>query len=456
MPRPLHQPRAAAAAAKPSSTTETKTAAAVAGLSSFTTQTTTAAATALSPVDVPQAPRVPTADEEPTLSRFGIDQPLLPVQAKCFEVAFRSDKNLLVCAPTGSGKTGVFKLAMARLLSRRRNPALQPAGSILYFAPSKALVNEMVRNLGAQLGSAGFGVGELTSDIKGMDLQRAVGLPVVCCTPEKYDAFSRVWQEGSHFATQLVLIDEVHLLNDERGSALESCVARLKMRLPGARFIAASATVTNPQHVADWLGACEQRVFGEEFRPVPLTTVVKGYPARGNPFVFAAGLNRCLREVILAHNNGRPSLVFCATRRECSVAAKELKRCRFTRDYAHRQRLHEGAKTIEDDELRVCITESAVAFHSAGLSVHDRQLVEDLYAKLDIAVLCTTSTLSQGVNLPAHLVVVKGTCVELLSTIKLPPSFPHAFSWAHCLMNNSPTPVGAGLHCLHPLSPLYG
>lgn len=156
-----------------------------------------------------------------TLSQFGIEQPLLPVQAECFDVAFNTDKNLLVCAPTGSGKTGVFKLAMARLLSRNSE---NTPGSILYFAPSKALVNEMVRNMGSQLSAVGVGVGELTSDTTAIDLQRAICLPVVCCTPEKYDAFSRGWQQGAYFETNLVLIDEVHLLNDERGAALESCV----------------------------------------------------------------------------------------------------------------------------------------------------------------------------------------------------------------------------------------
>lgn len=140
----------------------------------------------------------------------------------------------------------------------------------------------------------------------------------------------------------------------------------------------------------------------------------KGYPDRGNPFVFSASLNKGIREVIMTYSNGRPALVFCATRRECSIAAKELQSCAqvFIKDSAHQKRLHEGAKTIEDQELRECIIDSAVAFHSAGLCKHDRQLVEALYAKSDIAVLFTTSTLCQGVNLPAHLVVIKGTCVD--------------------------------------------
>eukprot|EP01048_Picozoa_sp_COSAG05_P016659 COSAG05_NODE_2176_length_3436_cov_7.315134_2_plen_144_part_00 len=134
-------------------------------------------------------------------------------------------------------------------------------------------------------------------------------------TPEKYDSFSRSWSASLHAHTKLVLIDEVHLLNEDRGSVLEACIARLKCRLPNVRIVAASATVTNPEDVSAWLGA-KACVFGEEYRPVPLNVVVKGYQSYSNPFLFSRGLTAHLSSIVTQYNNNRPALIFCATRRE--------------------------------------------------------------------------------------------------------------------------------------------
>lgn len=52
---------------------------------------------------------------------------------------------------------------------------------------------------------------------------------------------------------------------------------------------------------------------------------------------------------------------------------------------------------------------SAVAYHHGGLGWKDRNLVEGLFLKGDVQVLCTTNTLAHGINLPAHTVVIKST-----------------------------------------------
>lgn len=51
----------------------------------------------------------------------------------------------------------------------------------------------------------------------------------------------------------------------------------------------------------------------------------------------------------------------------------------------------------------------AVGYHNGGLCLKDRNLVESLFLKGDLQILCTTNTLAHGINLPAHTVVIKST-----------------------------------------------
>lgn len=64
---------------------------------------------------------------------------------------------------------------------------------------------------------------------------------------------------------------------------------------------------------------------------------------------------------------------------------------------------------LEDKKLQELVSKYKLAYHHAGLSTSDREAVEDLFRKSKIRVLCSTSTLATGVNLPAHLVIIKST-----------------------------------------------
>jgi ATP-dependent DNA helicase HFM1/MER3 len=236
--------------------------------------------------------------------------------------------------------------------------------------------------------------------------------------PGQWDSFSRGW-DATCEATKLVLIDEVHMLNEDRGATLEACVARLRMRMPSTRLIAASATISNPLDLSEWLGVSSPLIFGEEFRPVPLQTIVQTYPrnqgGKDNEFLFDKRLTHHLGGIIQQHSGGRPTLVFCATRKGAQEAAQTLAGesqqlfRRQSADHSERlARLRQASAGIENAELRACVV-SGVGFHSAGLQNKDRQAVERLFKASDLLVVCTTTTLSQGVNLPAHLVVVKST-----------------------------------------------
>ena len=97
---------------------------------------------------------------------------------------------------------------------------------IVYIAPMKALVAEMVGNFSTRLEPYGMKVRELTGD---MNLTKAEidETQIIVTTPEKWDIITR--KSGDRAYTQLVkliIIDEIHLLHDDRGPVLESIVAR--------------------------------------------------------------------------------------------------------------------------------------------------------------------------------------------------------------------------------------
>jgi ATP-dependent DNA helicase HFM1/MER3 len=174
--------------------------------------------------------------------------------------------------------------------------------------------------------------------------------------------------------------------------------------------VAVSATLPNIEDIAEFLTANEAHVFDESYRPVPLTTHVvalgNSTDASQGQYRFWNGLNREVPPIIHKFSKKRPTIVFCHSKKDTEQLADLLATARGIA-------LVGNANGRIASETRVMklqrVLMAGMAFHHAGMEADDRRLVERAFSSGKIKVLCATSTLAMGVNLPAHLVVIKGT-----------------------------------------------
>ena len=214
---------------------------------------------------------------------------------------------------------------------------------------------------------------------------------------------------------KLVMIDEVHMLNDkDRGHVLEAVVSRLKTSGGRPRFVAASATFPNVEDIALWLGGidCVFFKFDESIRPVQLEKVVVGYPMRDgeSEFKFEMNLSYKIPQIISQHSRGAPCLVFCCTRKSTMNTASILStQARYPVPSHNIEMLKLMSRKLTDTKLRELVSDHHIGYHHAGMGMEDRKIIEQMFSSGLLPVLTCTSTLALGVNLPAHLVIIKNT-----------------------------------------------
>lgn len=214
------------------------------------------------------------------------------IQSKCFDTVFCTNNNFVLAAPTGSGKTVMFELAICRVISEFSSDNFK----VVYQAPTKSLCAERQKDWQAKFGPLGVDCVEITGDSDQWQMKRVGGAGIIVTTPEKWDSMTRKWKDHRRLIQliRLFLIDEVHTLNENRGPTLEAVVSRMKTATENIRFIALSATVPNSDDVASWLGRdsshqdlpAARETFGEDFRPVKLQRHVAGFTSNGNDHQF--------------------------------------------------------------------------------------------------------------------------------------------------------------------------
>jgi activating signal cointegrator complex subunit 3 len=317
-----------------------------------------------------------------------------------------------------------------------RNNMSETGHKVVYIAPMKALAQEVVEKFSSKLKALRLIVRELTGDMQ-LTRAEADSANVIVTTPEKWDVVTR--KSGTHDnslgnSCGLLIIDEVHLLADERGAVIESVVARLhrviESRQVSTRIVALSATLPNYLDVAEFLQVPMHRgvfYFGPEHRPVPLEQSFYGVtiPSKDR-HVKEQKMNAICFDVVLdSLRRGYQVMVFVHSRKgtgDTALALAELATqdgvlerffCTQGKEDEHGAAHKRHAPHVQKSrnaQLRHLFNHG-LGIHHAGMLRGDRKLTEQMFSDGAIKVLCCTATLAWGINLPAHSVVIKGTDV---------------------------------------------
>jgi len=183
---------------------------------------------------------------------------LRPAQSKAIKHGLLEGKNLLVCTPTASGKTLIAELAALKSI-------LEGKGKAVYIVPLKALASEKYKDFKQRYGHL-IKVALSIGDIDSTDSYLAE-YDLIITVSEKLDSLIRHHVPWLSLISTII-IDEIHLLNDPgRGPTLEILITILKQLLKKSQIIGLSATIGNPEELAEWLKA---NLVLDDWRPVKL------------------------------------------------------------------------------------------------------------------------------------------------------------------------------------------
>ena len=335
---------------------------------------------------------MPSRDELATAYLDQLPYPPYPVQEEALLAWFTAEQGVLVCAPTGTGKTLIAQAALFEALH---------TGSVAYYTtPLIALTDQKFQEMQAaaeRWGFSGDDIGLITGNRKvNPDARILVVVAEILLNrllhPDGFD-FTRV---------SAVVMDEFHSFADpERGIVWELSLALLPKHI---RLLLLSATVGNSAEFVNWLDRLHGRKVElvESFdRKVPLTYRYVPDQFLGEFLVDAAKGDENTRKV--------PALVFCFNRDECWSVAEMLKGLDVL-PAENKARLNAEVDKYDwpngvGPKLKQ-ILRRGVGVHHAGLLPFYRRAVEDLFEKKLLSVAVCTETLAAGINLPARSVVM--------------------------------------------------
>src|SRR5262245_47224547 len=328
-----------------------------------------------------------------------------PVQEEALLAWFAAEQGVMVCAPTGTGKTLIAQAALFE--------ALHTGTRAYYTTPLIALTEQKFHEMQASAEKWGFDKNEIGLVTGNRKVNPEARILVVVAEillnrllhPEAFN-FDDV---------AAVVMDEFHNFGDlERGIVWELSLAMLPKQV---RLLLLSATVGNALEFIQWLERCHQRkidlVEGKE-RKVPLT-----YHWVPNQF-----LSELLVDMVKGDEATRktPALVFCFNRDECWSTAEMLKGLDLLWS-GQRGQINAIVDKLDwtqgaAPKLRQMLLRG-VGVHHAGVLPKYRRIVEELFVKKLLSVAVCTETLAAGINLPARSVVVTSLLKGPFGTQKL-------------------------------------
>jgi superfamily II DNA/RNA helicase len=323
-----------------------------------------------------------------------------PVQEEALLAWFTSDDGLMVCAPTGTGKTIVAEAALFE--------ALHTGKTAYYTTPLIALTEQKFREMQAAAVRWGFSAEDVGLVTGNRTVNGQARILVVVAEILLNRLLHQAAFDSANVST--VVMDEFHSFADpERGVVWELSLAMLPAHV---RVMLLSATVGNAAEFIVWLNRSLDRkvqLVQSTDRKVPLSYY----------WVPDELLNEQLERMAEGDDSERrtPALVFCFNRDECWSVAEQLKGKSLLADGQQKKLVDELAKHDwskgAGPKLKQ-ILQRGVGIHHAGILPKYRRLVEELFQRKLLSVCVCTETLAAGINLPARSVV-------LTTLVKGPP-----------------------------------
>ncbi|XP_054985461.1 DNA polymerase theta [Sorex araneus] len=374
---------------------------------------------------------------------FGVKK-MFDWQAECLLLGrVLEGKNLVYSAPTSAGKTLVAELLILKRVLEIRKKAL----FILPFVSVAKEKKYYLQSLFQEVGIKVDGYMGSTSPARHFS-----SLDIAVCTIERANGLiNRLIEENKLDLLGIVVVDELHMLGDShRGYLLEllltkicyitqkstSCQEKLANPVSNAiQIVGMSATLPNLELVASWLNA---ELYHTDFRPVPLLESVKiGNSIYDSSMKLVREFQPMLQVkgdedhiVSLCYETIRDNhsvLLFCPSKKWCEKLADTIAHEFYNLYHKAEGNVrsselppvileHEGILEVMDqlkrlpsglDSVLKKTVPWGVAFHHAGLTFEERDIIEGAFRQGQIRVLAATSTLSSGVNLPARRVIIR-------------------------------------------------
>ncbi|XP_057669741.1 helicase POLQ-like isoform X1 [Diorhabda carinulata] len=358
----------------------------------------------------------------------GIEE-LYDWQEECLKLpAIENKKNLIYALPTSGGKTLVAEILMFReLLCYKKNA--------IFILPYVSIVQEKVWAISPFGVALDFLVEEYASS-KGVypPRQRRRKNSIYVATIEKaLGIINSLIETGRLHEIGLIVVDEFHLIGEDgRGSILEAALTKILFLKSNIQIIAMSATIGNVSDLCTFLNA---DVYTKNFRPVELVEYVKctnniakinwNYKDEQDLLVDQKKIDFKYSESILKLDpdflgglvmevipNGS-CLVFCASKKNCENVANLL--CKICKPDLKKHKKEEKQQllhALKDESGKLCdilsiSVQYGIAYHHSGLTSDERRIIEEGFRAGLIYVICCTSTLAAGVNLPAQRVILR-------------------------------------------------
>ncbi|XP_077272172.1 mutagen-sensitive 301 isoform X1 [Temnothorax americanus] len=350
-------------------------------------------------------------------------------QDECLKLAIRTKKNLIYALPTSGGKTLVAEILMFReIICNKKNA--------IFILPYVALVQEKVQSMAALALKLGFLIEEYAGT-KGRypPIKRRRKNSIYICTIEKALGFVNSLIETKRLAEiGIIVVDELHLLGESggRGATLEGLLTKIMFFNDIIRVVGMSATIGNLKEIAQFLNA---DIYSQNFRPVKITEYVKCEndiwvvdltneellaDMSTNDYKYSDNIAMMdpdrIGGLIMEVIPNDSCLIFCSSRKNCEnlalLLAKVLPKSLYNHKTNEKKILLNALKTEEGlcPILQKTI-KFGIAYHHSGLTSEERRLLEDAFRENTICVICCTSTLAAGVNLPARRVILRSPYV---------------------------------------------